>query len=71
MRRGIYLIGADCYVGVRTAIGLTDVTATTLAYRMTCVNYMVMITYEVRDRLALAMVGNCFDRKYRPGWRLA
>ena len=21
------------------------------------------------DRLALARIGNCFDRKYRPGWR--
>lgn len=69
MRRGIYLVGADCYVGVRTATGLTDVTATSLAYRMTCVNNMVMIMYDVRGRLALARVGNCFNRKYRLGWR--
>lgn len=37
---------------------------------MTCLNYSLMIIYDVRGRFELAGIGNCFDRKYRPGWAI-
>jgi len=64
IRRGIYLVGANCYIGVCIAIGLIDVIAISLAYWITYINYIVIIIYDVRGRLALARVKNCLNWKY-------
>ena len=48
---------------VRTAIRLSAM----LSLLTTKVRYTVIVTRAIQGRLALAKIGNCFDRKYRPG----